>query len=297
VNRCLDGSNNMDKKSFHPKNVKVKLETNSSGFEENQQMKNIEEVFKMNSELENIGTKEQYEKYLVTIFPESKMQDIIWHGTLSKEVFDNFDSEQESTYGFLKHSGIFFTSMIEDAKTRGSGKEKAERVIPAIVNIQNPVVTAEKDISKIIDNTVAYGEGEIEELLGNEMIRNRWEELGWKYRIEDENLIITKPITEKQRGLFNLEGNLVIDLSDNAMHIGNLSEWQTKPLQSMGFDSVIDTDASNAGFQVELGVNDLGRIMKHKSWYIMLNPKDVHILGSQSDIKGFKKYIESKDNK
>ncbi len=36
-------------------------------------------VFEQNPDLARIGTKEQYEKYLKTIFPESKVKDIVYH--------------------------------------------------------------------------------------------------------------------------------------------------------------------------------------------------------------------------
>jgi hypothetical protein len=53
--------------------------------QEPEEIKNVQEIFDLNPELENIGTKEQYLKYMETIFPESKVPDLVYHGTLSSE--------------------------------------------------------------------------------------------------------------------------------------------------------------------------------------------------------------------
>lgn len=41
----------------------------------------VDFVYNQNPDLLTIGTKEQYSNYLSTIFPESKLQDIVYHGT------------------------------------------------------------------------------------------------------------------------------------------------------------------------------------------------------------------------
>ena len=44
----------------------------------------IEEVFEVNPELAEIGTQEQYSQYLDTIFPDSKVKDIVYHFSATK---------------------------------------------------------------------------------------------------------------------------------------------------------------------------------------------------------------------
>ena len=41
-------------------------------------------IFEENPEFIQIGTKEQYSEYLDTIFPHSKIKDIVWHGSDKK---------------------------------------------------------------------------------------------------------------------------------------------------------------------------------------------------------------------
>jgi effector-binding domain-containing protein len=49
----------------------------------------VTELFESNLELANIGTQQQYSAYLETIFPDSKVKDIVYHGTNLN--FDKFD--------------------------------------------------------------------------------------------------------------------------------------------------------------------------------------------------------------
>ena len=48
----------------------------------------VDFVFNSNPELGKIGTKEEYSQYLSTIFPRSKVKDIVYHGT-SKQKYEN----------------------------------------------------------------------------------------------------------------------------------------------------------------------------------------------------------------
>jgi len=48
----------------------------------------VEGLFNDNPELSSIGTKEEYSQYLNSIFPDSKVKDIVYHS--SKNKFDNF---------------------------------------------------------------------------------------------------------------------------------------------------------------------------------------------------------------
>ena len=67
----------------------------------------VQELFESNPELANIGTPEQYSQYLDTIFPDSKVKDIVYHG--SKEKFDTVDvskSKFQKGFYFAKDKSI-----------------------------------------------------------------------------------------------------------------------------------------------------------------------------------------------
>ena len=63
---------------------------------------NIDFIFKQHPELSNIGTEEQYSNYLNTIFPNSKVRNILYHGSNVKDI-DKFRPSR-GAYG----TGVYF---------------------------------------------------------------------------------------------------------------------------------------------------------------------------------------------
>jgi len=69
----------------------------------------VDFVFEQNPEFSQIGTEEQYSEYLDTIFPESKVRDIVYHG--SKEKINKFyEPTSELSLG---KPAIYFRKKIE----------------------------------------------------------------------------------------------------------------------------------------------------------------------------------------
>lgn len=89
-----------------------------------------------------------YSQYLDTIFPDSKVKDIVYHGTDKK--FDVFDFTVNRKFGNLseKDSGMFFSFDIDEAAGYGDGTYKS--VIKVLVNSKNPV-----EIKDLIGNRAA----------------------------------------------------------------------------------------------------------------------------------------------
>ncbi len=83
----------------------------------------IDFVFEQNPNLALIGSKEQYLEYLKNVFPNSKVKEILYHGTSSS--FYDFSSEKS-------RDGIYFTPNKELARRYG------ENVKAVVVNIENP---------------------------------------------------------------------------------------------------------------------------------------------------------------
>jgi hypothetical protein len=62
-------------------------------------------VFKKNPELAKIGTLEQYSEYLDTIFPDSKIKDIVYHASSNK-----IEKFRESMFGtYFSYSPVQYT--------------------------------------------------------------------------------------------------------------------------------------------------------------------------------------------
>jgi hypothetical protein len=89
----------------------------------------VEDLFESNPELATIGTPEQYSQYLDTIFPDSKVKDIVYHGSDKK--FDNFLKEFAR-----KDRPYFYFSFIEEANMYKEARE-GSYVYPVILNVKN----------------------------------------------------------------------------------------------------------------------------------------------------------------
>ena len=88
----------------------------------------VQELFESNPELATIGTQQQYSQYLDTIFPDSKLKDIVYHGSTSKEKFENFKLKYGNDESF---QGFYFA----DTKFQSEGiAGKEGRVFPVLLN-------------------------------------------------------------------------------------------------------------------------------------------------------------------
>jgi hypothetical protein len=104
-------------------------------FEEVTIKEGVQELFEVNPELTTIGTTEQYSQYLNTIFPDSKVKDIVYHGT--KAEFEEFNTRPDKTSGSrYSNEAAFFTTDLELANQYG--KNVQGKTISALVNLINP---------------------------------------------------------------------------------------------------------------------------------------------------------------
>src|SRR5690606_18504262 len=77
----------------------------------------VSELFKENPELANIGTKQQYSQYLESVFPDSKVKDIVYHGTGNYDKIEKFKGRTYFTEKFTAETYADFDRdmRIEDA--------------------------------------------------------------------------------------------------------------------------------------------------------------------------------------
>jgi hypothetical protein len=105
----------------------------------------VSNLFKNNTQLSTIGTPEQYSQYLDTIFPDSKVKDIVYHGTRGydssgreKPKFDKFDKSFIGKGQGLRSDDMakgFYFGSYKIADRVGT------RIIPAILNIEEENTT------------------------------------------------------------------------------------------------------------------------------------------------------------
>ena len=99
----------------------------------------VDFVFAQHPELAEIGTKEQYSKYLDNIYPESNIKDIIYHSSSNK-----FSEFKDPSGSGLSH--IWFSEKPLDY-------QYGEHVYSVILNIKNPLNEFDnKNYNKEINN-------------------------------------------------------------------------------------------------------------------------------------------------
>lgn len=127
---------------------------------ENKIKEGVDFVFEQNPELSKIGTEQQYSQYLETIFPDSEVKDIVYHGTSSKFEEEKFDKSKlgTSTSNVTNKLGFYFVpeKLVANIFIKGrrfkwkDGKIEVNNPINAkvystLINIINPE-TIEGDI-------------------------------------------------------------------------------------------------------------------------------------------------------
>lgn len=133
-------------------------------------MEGIDYVFSQSPELASIGSKSQYLQYLSTIFPNSKVKDIVYHGsdtrlenfsieTFYDEMLDNpmlSQNEIDEINMAKSDAGFFFTSESKLANTYGN------RIHSIKLNALNiKIVDAEKsNWDNIVDEETSLELGE-----------------------------------------------------------------------------------------------------------------------------------------
>jgi hypothetical protein len=115
----------------------------------------IQDLFNSSPELAKIGSIEQYSRYLDTIFPDSKVKDIVYHGTNTK--FDKFDSTFEGTNEKGGRGvGFNFTRDLEDTDMYGDIKMSV--LLNANKRVQKDTEAKQTPLSYIddVDEIVVY---------------------------------------------------------------------------------------------------------------------------------------------
>lgn len=147
-----------------PKNTLNKVELVENKIEKSQTKDGVDFVFKQHQELAEIGTKEQYSEYLENIFSESKIKDIVYHQTTSKE-FDVTDWKLSrlggayfNFYNSQKTNPRLIQGMIELF-----GKE---RTIKAVVDVRNPFIINKQNY-KEIEKKIGLSTQDISKLRSN----------------------------------------------------------------------------------------------------------------------------------
>ena len=102
----------------------------------------VEELFRLRPELSAIGTPQQYTEYINAIFPDSKIKDIVYHGSPTKGLQELKRGENNQGKFYTSRYGITFTDRDLNAMYYAGQIDNPEngQVYSALVNIKNPQI-------------------------------------------------------------------------------------------------------------------------------------------------------------
>lgn len=138
----------------------------------------VDSVFEQNPELASIGSREQYSHYLTTIFPDSKVKDIVYHHSDTKitEFKKEFPEGYAASKGVSSKAKFFLRSPLKEEFL-----SKRPHLGQYLINIINPnIMPANADRSAKRDSGIKEG---IQEALDNNqdgaIFDNIWDNKTW----------------------------------------------------------------------------------------------------------------------
>ena len=189
----------------------------------------VSDVFKENLELSKIGTEQEYSKYLNTIFPDSKVKDIIYRRSPRKNV-TNFN-KREKLDGF-DQPGISSITREHLNRIENFG----DNLYTILVNIKNPYSTSkdydllkkgegvqEKGYDGIISNGGEVNVFEPEQI---HILGSKEDIKGFKkFKSKNELYQLSNKSTEKEiEELDTLVKNLLTDIGVNVKEVNELKD-------------------------------------------------------------------------
>lgn len=272
--------------------------------------KGISELFSENPQLASIGTQEQYERYLSTIFPDSKVRNIVYRGS-EKGIKDD------------SNPWLYFSDSINDAYIYA----KAHISKSGQINERNPVPAIRKILKDYFDSK--YGKDSFQSLTIDkdiyltqidedkyELNLPEWYKENINLSSEDKDLLnkfnrldllydfvkieseadLTKPYDDnfyienigeykKLRGWFDNK----FGLSTIREKIGKL-ETAILNIKNPYVDEKNQEDLRNNQSAYK-DTHDGAFLMDGEHFLIKNKPEQIHILGSKQDIEGFKEFV------
>lgn len=149
--------------------------------------KGVLELFESNPELANIGTQEQYSQYIDTIFPDSKVKDIVYHHSDTKitEFKKEFPEGYAAQKGVSPKAKFFLRQPLKEEFL-----SKRPYLGQYLINIINPnVMPINADRSAKRDSGIKEG---IQEALDNNQDGAIFDNI-WDNRTWSDVLVVFKP--------------------------------------------------------------------------------------------------------
>jgi hypothetical protein len=273
-----------------------------------------------------------YSQYLDTIFPDSKVKDIVYHGSYAEKI-DKFSKEilgRTSLTGFLP-KGFYFTNQQYVAATYTASKDVYDRAVwSSLLNvlkgikgergeyIQDPM-SFEKLLSYIGESgngkefIIDYRDGKLEDSFGGAA------ELGLFLPSKEDTELYLKLLRNKdlkgienQRDKYsNKEGNIfsvILNIKNPLNKTSATGSITTINLEGKTTGEKKETLQKELKNSDGLIINDIRDSSNYKSkkdikynenideqTYVVFEPEQIHILGSKQDIEGFRGFVSKPD--
>ena len=204
-----------------------------------------------------------YSQYLDSIFPDSAVKDIVYHGT--KEKFDKFD--KNITYKNI--SNKIFNEYIQGFYFSEKGEYGKE--YPVLLNSKNI-----KDLTRLfeaantdIDYQIKQDFNRIVKSIDNNEI---------------DTAIVERPLNLKLKPYGTYFEAKKEGENYTIYYIQSNGNWEliAKNVKEEDVENYRDEYKKNGKYNAEL--------KKTFNWYVVFNPEQIHILGNKQDIEGFKKF-------
>jgi hypothetical protein len=292
----------------------------------------IASVFNSNPELAKIGTQQQYSQYLDSIFPNSKVKDIVFHGSASE--FDAFEKEKLgiNTKSPSAYNGFFFAKD-KDTSLSYIGEqvfEYSQEYIDYVNQFRNELDRLENEINKTfadretilkkLDNLIT----KLLDFINGRKLSAKEKELAVKLenlydefkKTREKNLNLQKDVSFFVKK-FNKDVNDVVKTyikqNDNTYlyrTILNIEKpnyhndknqgyrvetYNNRTLEDKkkGYDGTIIQNTKDLGSYVVSGNYYLKNPVKTDTDVIVVyEPDQIHILGTKKDIDGFKEFVD-----
>lgn len=218
-------------------------------------------VFSQSPELNKIGSQQDYKNYIASIFPNSVMKNVVYHGSYTK--IDKFDNlyKGKTTNAVSAKKGFHFTNSFNTADSYQAYSQEVENLTKEeIANKQFlEKIQFERDWTE--EESVLYQSYLDKSNAGS-----------------DGNTINLVLLDIKKLYSFNAEGKNILELRAEKNSITEL------------IDRAISEKAD--GLEI-LNIKDSPFASYGDNNYVVFKPEQIHVLGSSSDAIAFKKYIES----
>lgn len=257
-----------------------------------------------NEILPNHEAEKLYGEYLKTIFPESKVQDIVWHGSFNHG-FENFskDSLGNATRAESAKTRFFFTDSFELARSyvtltqeHGELNEKQNLLQQTYQLNQNK----RGELDNVFKNTVLYKNAEqIASLYtgGDYMpILDKLMDVGFTARFTASQAIEIKPLNDETSQRLAKEAlnisdadfvyPVILNIRNPKVFDDEGKSYREKTYKERLDESILEGKDSTIIYNTfDPALNNV---------YVVFESEQTHILGSTSDVEKFKEFVLKK---